>query len=166
MGRHHIRIVSQTQGIEPAGLFDPDEERAKHFCTEYGCTAHQNLNDLLEVSDAVIVAAPTTLHAEIGMKCLCRGIHVFMEKPLAHAVEDASKLVQAAEEHNVVLMVGHVERFNPAVQMLFQVLQAETEPIMSIDARRLMPFDVWMWTCFPICSFMMWTSHWKSPTPQ
>jgi len=141
MGRHHIRIVSQTEGVESTGLFDPDDERAKHFCTEYGCTAHENLDNLLEATDAVIVAAPTTLHAEIGMKCLNRGIHVLMEKPLAHNVEEASKLVESAQERNIVLMVGHVERFNPAVRKFFEVFQTETEDIVSIDARRLMPFD-------------------------
>ena len=141
MGRHHIRIVSQTQGVESAGLFDSDEERAKHFCTEYGCTAYEKLDDLLKAADAVIIAAPTTLHAEIGMKCFSQGVHVLMEKPLAHNVKEASQLVDTAKEHNAILMVGHVERFNPAVQKLFEVFQTETEEIVSIDAQRLMPFD-------------------------
>ncbi len=99
------------------------------------------LDALLDECDAVIVAAPTSMHFEIGEKCLYRGIHVLMEKPLAHELEAAARLVDLAQKAGLVLMVGHVERYNPAVGKLMELLRAGSEEIISIDARRLAPFD-------------------------
>ncbi len=141
MGRHHVRIVSQTDGVTLAGLYEPDTARATEFCSLYGCSSFQTIEDLLDGSDAVCVAAPTSTHVEIGEKCLKRGIHVLMEKPLAHNVEGAERLVEAARSGGVVLMVGHVERYNPAVDALMEFLRQNPEEIVSIDTRRLAPFD-------------------------
>ncbi|MGB6064464.1 MAG: Gfo/Idh/MocA family oxidoreductase [Desulfomonilaceae bacterium] len=141
MGQHHVRIISQTPDVELAGFHDPDPVRAAEICSRHGCECFGTLDELLNQSDAVIVAAPTSTHYEIGEKCLGRGIHVLMEKPLAHEVEAAAKLVDLSRRAGVVLMVGHVERYNPAVGKLMELLRQEHEEIISIDARRLAPFD-------------------------
>ncbi len=141
MGRHHVRIASQTESVVMAGLHDPDAERAAQFCDEYGCESFAGLNDLLDRCDAVTIAAPTSLHGEIGLTCLERGKHVLMEKPLAHDTAAAEALTEKARQSGLVLMVGHVERYNPAIQALHEALQKEQQDVITIDARRLAPFD-------------------------
>jgi predicted dehydrogenase len=127
--------------VRMVGLYDPDLQRSDAMCAAHGCTSFPTIEELLDQVDAVSVAAPTSMHLEIGQLCLARGIHVLMEKPLAHSVQGAEKLVNLAAKAGVVLMVGHVERYNPAVRKLMDLLRAESEPIISIDARRLTPFD-------------------------
>lgn len=141
MGRHHVRIMSQMPHVRMVGFYDPDPQRAEAMCSAHGCTAFTALEELLERVDAVSIAAPTSMHAEIGRLCLASGIHVLMEKPLAHSVPEAESLVAQAAQAGLVLMVGHVERYNPAVRTLMTMLHETEEPIVSIDARRLSPFD-------------------------
>jgi len=141
MGQHHVRILSNTAGVAMEGFYDPDEARSKEICQRHGCSCSESLDALLEGLDAVVVAAPTSLHLEIGEKCLQRGVNVLMEKPLAHDVHSAARLAEMARGAGLVLAVGHVERHNPAVVALFDRFRAQPEEIVSIDARRLAPFD-------------------------
>lgn len=141
MGQHHVRIISQTSDVSLAGFYDPDPVRAQEICERHGCECLASLDALLDESDAVTVAAPTSMHFEIGEKCLNRGIHVLMEKPLAHELEAAARLVDLSQKTGLVLMVGHVERYNPAVGKLMELLRGEPEEIISVEARRLAPFD-------------------------
>lgn len=141
MGRHHVRIMSRMPSVRMVGLYDPDPQRSEAMCAAHGCSAFGAIEQLLDQVDAVSIAAPTSLHLEIGRLCLERGIHVLMEKPLAHSVQAAATLVTMAEKADLLLMVGHVERYNPAVRKLMDLLHATPEPIVSIDARRLTPFD-------------------------
>ena len=141
MGQHHVRIISQTPDVSLAGFYDPDRLRAQEICGRHGCECFATLDELLDESDAVTVAAPTSLHFETGEKCLNRGLHVLMEKPLAHELEAAARLVDLSQKTGLVLMVGHVERYNPVVGKLIDLLRGEQEEIISIDARRLAPFD-------------------------
>ena len=141
MGRHHVRIVSQSPGVVLAGLCDTDPGRAAQFCSQYGCQAFETLDELLDRCDAVIVAAPTAQHRAIGEQCMARKKHVTMEKPLADSIENAAALVELADQAGVKLMVGHVERYNPAITALLEILRNQDEEIISIDTRRLAPFD-------------------------
>ncbi len=141
MGQHHARIVSQTTGITLAGIYDPDPARAAEIGSRHGCVCFSDLNDLLKESDAVCIAAPTVTHLELGTVCLEHGLHVLMEKPLAHDAASASRLVEIARKADVILMVGHVERYNPAVMAMMSTLHEVREEIISIDCRRLAPFD-------------------------
>ena len=126
MGQHHVRIISQTSDVVLAGFYDPDPLRAQEICDRHGCECFATLEELLDRSDAVTVAAPTSMHFEIGEKCLNRGIHVLMEKPLAHELEAAARLVDLSHETGLVLMVGHVERYNPAVGKLMELVARGT----------------------------------------
>jgi predicted dehydrogenase len=141
MGRHHVRIVSQSPGVVLAGLCDIDPGRALQFCSQYGCEAFQTLDELLDRCDGVIVAAPTAQHRAIGEQCMARRKHVMMEKPLADGIENGAALVELADREGVKLMVGHVERYNPAITSLLEILRNRDEEIISIDTRRLAPFD-------------------------
>lgn len=141
MGQHHVRVIAQSPGAVLTGLYDPDASRAEEICRRHDCRPARSLEELLDMSDAVTIAAPTSMHAEIGEKCLRRGLHVLMEKPLAHSAEAGEFLVGLARREGVVLMVGHIERYNPAIVKMFEILQTKKEPIISMDFRRLAPFD-------------------------
>jgi predicted dehydrogenase len=131
MGQHHVRIISQTSDVVLAGFYDPDPLRAQEICDRHGCECFATLEELLDRSDAVTVAAPTSMHFKIGEECLNRGIHVLMEKPLAHELEAAARLVDLSQKTGLVLMVGHVERYNPAVGKLMELLRGDPEEIIN-----------------------------------
>lgn len=141
MGQHHVRIANELPGVTLEGFFDTDPSRADEICLRHGCRCFDRLEDLLDRVDALSVAAPTSLHEQIGSQCLERGIHLLMEKPLAHTVEGAGRLVELARRTGAILAVGHVERHNPAVAAMMELLREQPEEIVSIDVRRLMPFD-------------------------
>ena len=88
--------------------------------------------------DAVIIAAPTHLHHDIALKCISQGIHVLVEKPIASTVEEGRDIVTAAHHAGVTLMVGHVERFNPAVELIKRAIK--DQDILSIAITRVGPF--------------------------
>jgi len=141
MGQHHARVLSEIPYVHFVGVYDVDSGRAAEVCMRFGGRPFSTLVDLLDQVDAVTIAAPTTLHAELTVLCLEKGCHVLVEKPLAHNVWRAEKLVTKAEEAGKTLMVGHIERYNPAVQALLNNLACAAEPVLAIDARRLSPFD-------------------------
>ena len=109
------------------------------------------LDELLaEGVDAVTIAAPTHLHHEIALACIARGIHVLVEKPIASTVEEGRDIVAAARRAGVTLMVGHVERFNPAVAAIKQAIRARTSCRSrspgSDRFRRACPMSAWSLT--------------------
>src|SRR5947207_995503 len=103
------------------------------------CAVCDDVDELLELGiDAAIIAAPTHLHHDIALTCIKRGVHVLVEKPIASNVEEGRAIVAAAERAGVTLMVGHVERFNPAVQAIKDAINGED--ILSIAITRVGPF--------------------------
>jgi len=104
-----------------------------------GCPAATDLEPLLNLGvDAVTIAAPTHLHHDIALACINRGIHVLVEKPIASTVEEGRSIIAAARKAGVTLMVGHVERFNPAVTAIKEAIRGED--ILSIAITRVGPF--------------------------
>lgn len=122
-GRHHLRVLSQCLGVELAGVVDIDLEKAAAVAAEYSCRAYPSLEALDGQADAAIVAAPTSEHATIGCALLERGIDVLVEKPIARDLASARLLVEIAARHGRILQVGHLERFNPAVTALKQIIR-------------------------------------------
>lgn len=114
LGRIHARLISKLEQFTLVGVADPVEANRRQVAQEYGTTAYERHDELLGQVDAVVIATPTALHREVAAEFLQRGVHTFVEKPLAATASDASDLVDIAREHLVVLQVGHVERFNPA----------------------------------------------------
>ncbi|GAB4232950.1 MAG: Gfo/Idh/MocA family oxidoreductase [Acidobacteriota bacterium] len=115
LGRHHARIYSQLPGVRLVGVADVREERAREVAGVYGARAYTDYRGLLGRVEAVSIAVPTTLHAEIGAAFLREGAHVLVEKPMAADLAGADRLLEAAEAAGRVLQVGHVERFNPVL---------------------------------------------------
>ncbi len=138
IGQHHARIYATLPGSQLAGIADIHAGRAQEIADRYEVTAYADYRTLLDKVDAVSVAAPTTLHHEIGLACLARGVHVMMEKPLAASVQQGYELAALAGQARLVLQIGHVERFNPTFVELANVLT--DLQILAVEARRLSPF--------------------------
>ena len=113
LGSHHTRIYSSLPQAKLVGVVDPVPERRRELASRYGCRSWPDHGPLLDRVDAVSVAVPTSLHAEVALPFLRRGIHVLVEKPIAEDLESATRMVD--EARGAVLHVGHSERFNPAV---------------------------------------------------
>lgn len=138
IGQHHARIYASLPGSQLIGVADADPARVRQIAERYEVHAHTDFHTLLNEVEAVTIAAPTTLHHEIGMTCLAHGVHVLMEKPMAASIAQCHELAAAAAQAQCVLQIGHVERFNPTFVELANVL-AEHK-ILAIEARRLSPF--------------------------
>jgi predicted dehydrogenase len=139
MGSNHARVFASLPGIELVGVADPDRKQAEFVARTLGCDATAGVEELLERPvDAITVAAPTHLHRDIALKCIARGVHVMVEKPIASSVEEGREIIAAARRANLTLMVGHVERFNPAVEAIKEAIRGED--ILSIAITRVGPF--------------------------
>jgi predicted dehydrogenase len=139
MGTNHGRVLAGLPGITLAGIVDPLPEHRERAVELIGCQTFATLDELILAGiDAVTIAAPTHLHHEVALNCINRGIHVLVEKPIASTVQEGREIVAAAHRAGVTLMVGHVERFNPAVAAIKQAIK--DEDILSIAITRVGPF--------------------------
>ncbi len=139
MGSNHARVLSELPGVKLVGVADPDRNRRETVARNLGCAAFDDADALMRHGvDAVTIAAPTHLHRDIAVDCAARGIHVMVEKPIASTVEESRAIVAAARRAGVTLMVGHVERFNPAVQSIKRAIK--DQDILSIAITRVGPF--------------------------
>src|SRR5690606_10411465 len=131
MGFNHARVLSELSNVELVGVADPDRSQAMRVGKALGCEAVADHKSLIDLGlNALVIAAPTHLHHQIALDCVNAGVHVLVEKPIAPTVEEGRQIVAAARTKGVKLMVGHVERFNPAVQTIKQALKGEN--ILSI----------------------------------
>src|ERR1700751_5647074 len=139
MGSNHARVLAELPGVKLVGVADPDRKRCDQVARSLGCASFSDAGDLMRRGvDAVTIAAPTHLNREIAIDCAGGGIHVLVEKPIASTVEESRAIVAAARRAGVTLMVGHVERFNPAVQSIKRAIQDQN--ILSIAITRVGPF--------------------------
>src|SRR5882757_44762 len=139
MGSNHARVLAGLPATTLVGVVDPLPAHRARDNELTGCRSFASLDDLVaEGIDAVTIAAPTHLHHEIALACIAREIHVLVEKPIASSVEEGRDIVDAARRAGVTLMVGHVERFNPAVEAIKEAISQED--ILSIAITRVGPF--------------------------
>lgn len=139
MGSNHARVFAGLPGTELVGVADPDRKQAEFVARALGCAAVADVDQLIERDvDAITIAAPTHLHRDIALTCIGHGIHVMVEKPIASSVEEGQEIIGAARRAGVTLMVGHVERFNPAVEAIKEAIRGED--ILSIGITRVGPF--------------------------
>ena len=139
MGSNHARVLASLSGVDLVGVADPERGQRELVTRVLGCPAVSDLEGLLKFGvDAVTIAAPTHLHREIALACVDRGVHVLVEKPIASSVEEGRDIISAARRAGLTLMVGHVERFNPAVQAIKEAIRGED--ILSIAITRVGPF--------------------------
>ena len=136
MGNHHARVYAELQDAELVGVHDIDGDRAASVAASHGTVA-LTADELLDRTEAVSVAVPTRYHHEVARRAIDAGVDVLVEKPLAATVEQGRELLARANREGVTLQVGHVERFNPAVRTLADVVP-DLE-VIGIDARRLGP---------------------------
>ena len=137
MGEYHVGVLSEMREVDLVGVVDSDQERAKKISEQYKTRSYNNYKDLFNEVDAVVVAVPTSLHYAIGKEFIEAGIHTLLEKPCTDDLSKAEELFDLAEKKKIILHIGHVERFNGAVQELFKIVK---DPIY-IECRRMSPFS-------------------------
>jgi len=118
LGKLHTKMFSQLQNAELVGVYDADFATAKTVAKENNTTAFESIDELIGKVEAVSIAAVTSAHYQLAKKCLENKIHVFVEKPITVALDEAEELVMLARENKMNLQVGHIERFNPALLAL------------------------------------------------
>jgi len=137
IGTFHTRTLAKMPEVELVGVSDVDMLRAQTLAWNYNSVAYNNYEDLLPQLDAIVVAVPTQFHAQIATKAMSKGIHCLVEKPITDCEEDAKKLLEISEKNEVILQVGHVERFNPAVVEAIKYIKNP----LYINMERLGPYD-------------------------
>jgi len=136
MGKYHVGILSELPEVELTSVVDIDSKSRKVIEENYGTPSFENYKDIYGKVDAAVVAVPTGLHFPIAKDLLNAGIHVLLEKPCANNLDHARELFQIAEDKALILHVGHVERFNGAVQELHKIVDS---PVF-VECKRTGPF--------------------------
>ena len=136
MGKNHLKTYKNLQGVELVGVYDIFPEAAKAAADMFGIKAFSSMDEVAKNVDAVSVVTTSVTHAEVGSFFLNRGIHCLIEKPLATTEDECQMLIKAAKDNNVTLLVGHIERFNPAVEQMGKIL-SDTSKIRSLTAQRM-----------------------------
>jgi predicted dehydrogenase len=136
LGRFHAQKYAQLPESELVAVVDANAEVAKRVAAELGVEACTDSSQVLDRVDAVSIAVPTPLHFALGKAALEKGVHVLMEKPITSTLEEARTLVSLARQRGLVLQVGHLERFNPAIVAAVERLSTPR----FIESHRLAPF--------------------------
>jgi predicted dehydrogenase len=137
LGALHTKILAGSGIATLAGVFDIDKEKATTVASQFGISASSSLDELLSAVDAIVVAADTTAHHAIAAKAMAQGKHVLIEKPITRTIAEADELCRIAREQNVILQVGHIERFNPAIL----ALEKYSIRPMFVESHRLAQFN-------------------------
>ena len=139
LGQHHARVYTELLGAHLVGVVDQNESRAAAIGENLGVPWFTEIDDFIDraAPEAVSVVVPTSMHFEIARKALKNGIHVLIEKPVTTTVNEAEQLLRIAAESDLVLQVGHIERFNSAVQYISKIVH---EPLF-LQSRRLGPYS-------------------------
>jgi len=136
LGQHHARVYSELPGVELVGVVDINRERAREVARRYSTTPFFDYRDLFGKVDAVSIVVPTVLHRDIAAHFIEEGINILIEKPVTTTLEEAKELMEMATRKNVILQVGHIERFNSAVMELAKIVD---NPIF-IECCRMGPY--------------------------
>lgn len=137
LGQHHARIFKSIPGCELVGIFDKNEDRAQEIAGKLEVKAYSSYDSLLDSIDAIDISATTTHHYALAKQALENAKHVFVEKPITATVEQGHELVALAKSKNLIIQVGHIERFNPVVLEV----EKDIDSPMFIESHRLAPFN-------------------------
>jgi len=143
MGSNHARVFSEIPEAQLVAVSDSSERTAQHIASRLSVPGYTDFKEMLarEKPDAVSIAVPTALHEEVALAALEEKVHVLIEKPIASTLEAGRRIIAAADSVNRKLMVGHIVRFNPAIQMLKRKLdEGQLGRIFQIVCRRIGPF--------------------------
>lgn len=140
MGERHARVYAQSPGARLVGVYDADFARARAVAARWETTAFATVEQLLDAVDAVSIASSTHTHAALATQALDHDTHLLIEKPLADSLDDARAFAaRAARRPDITVQVGHIERFNPVVREVQQLVRGRR--ILSVALQRLSPFD-------------------------
>lgn len=137
LGKIHIKLIQQIDSYELVGFYDADEKTAAKVAEELGVKVFHDIDELINSVDVVDIVTPTLSHFDCAVKAIRQSKHIFIEKPITNTVDEARKLIDLAEEADVKVQVGHVERFNPA----FTATKAYIKHPMFIETHRLAQFN-------------------------
>ena len=136
LGRHHARLHNINPEAELIGIYDANPKVAEVISQEFGVPIFKTIDELASECEALSIAVPSHLHHQVAMPLLEQGKHLLIEKPIATTVKEAEDMVQLADKKNLVLGVGHVERFNPVMVYLENL----AEKARFLDVQRLAPY--------------------------
>ncbi len=136
LGQWHARIYSEMPDVDLVGVYDASVRRAREVAARYETTVFRSIDELAEATDALNIVVPTDKHRAVAGQVIEKGRHVLVEKPIAASTEEAEDLVALAQRHQVILQVGHVERFNPVLSV---VNPAKQKPLY-VEALRIAPY--------------------------
>lgn len=140
MGRHHARIYSSMPDVELVGVSDLNRTNAEDVAKRYGTTAYSDPLKLIQEVDAVSIAVPTSVHKDIAVEVADFGVNMLIEKPIADSIKNAKEIVGAVRKAGVKAMVGHIERFNPAIRRLKNELTSLGD-VLCMSGRRVGPYS-------------------------
>lgn len=140
LGQHHARIYSELGSelgsVRLVGIVDTDRNRAVKISDKYGCEVYSDYRDILGSVDALSIVTPTTMHYQTALDCIKAGKDILIEKPITATVEEADRLIDAADKAGIIIQVGHLERFNP----VFLAARSLMDKPVFIETERLSPF--------------------------
>ena len=136
LGTIHTRLWKTHANAELIGIYDVDTEKTSKLSADFDCKAFGSLDEAIQSCDALTIAAPTSLHYSISKQCIENNVHCLIEKPITENYNEALDLIEKAKSKNLIIQVGHVERFNPALAALKQYKLAPR----FIEAHRLSQF--------------------------
>ena len=140
IGKYHIQQIQNIPNVNLIGVFDINKKQCEAVAAEFNTTALKDLNILFENCDAVSIATPALSHYKIAKEALKNSCHLFMEKPFTTSVNDAEDLIRQAQNKNLLIQVGHIERFNPAFAAFMK--KSSTCTPQFIETHRLAPFNI------------------------
>ncbi|MDI9619495.1 MAG: Gfo/Idh/MocA family oxidoreductase [Candidatus Nezhaarchaeota archaeon] len=137
-GRNHARVFSEMSGVTLESVYDLKRDAAQGVAEKYNCRVAESLGDALENSDAATICTPSSTHFEVAMEAINAGKPILVEKPLTTSSEDALRLLRKAEEKKLLLMVGHIERYNMGFKKLYEIARSgKLGELLSIRSKRL-----------------------------
>lgn len=144
-GKNHLRVYSELENVELVAAADIDRNRLKFVEKRYGIETYEDYREMLKRKniDALSICTPSITHAEIALDSVRAGKHILVAKPMTTTVEDGLKLIEAAEEQGVILLVDHIERFNPGVQRVKEYIEAgKVGKVVLISSKRVSRWPV------------------------
>jgi len=140
MGINHVRVYSELAGIDFVAIGEVNEQLGKEVSDQYNVKHYKDYMQMIEVEkpDIVSICVPTSFHYKVGIDCINTKTNILLEKPIATTVEEGKELIKSAKKNNIKLLVGHIERHNPAVKKVKELIEeGKIGKITSIIARRV-----------------------------
>jgi len=137
LGKIHLRILKESTSFELIGFYDADPAKAELVSREMGIKSYPDMDSLISDVDVLDIVTPTVSHYPCAINAMKQSKHVFIEKPLSNTIEEAKEMIAMAQEANIKVQVGHVERFNPA----FSAARSYIDQPMFIETHRLAEFN-------------------------